>query len=119
MKAGRLSTYLTSEAEEYGHEHMNPKPRRMLVRILAIAALLLSVLYVGDYLLVRYRIPKDRDPLGIVQVQPYYAVPQKNKTTEFYFLNPQSQTCVHSLFPHLGYSPCWCLNIKKQKRINM
>jgi len=90
------------------------------IRHIAIVAfLLLSILYAGDYLSVRYRIPKSRDPFGVVIIQPYYAVPRKDRKTEFIFLEPENQVCVHSLFPHLGYSPCWYLNRRKQKRIDV
>ncbi|HYM06361.1 MAG TPA: hypothetical protein VEU11_07340 [Terriglobales bacterium] len=88
-------------------------------RALLIAILSLLALYVGDDLSVRYRIPSSRDPFGVVQVRPYYAVRLKDRKTEYYFLDPQNQKCVHSLFPHLGYSPCWYLQRKKQKRMDM
>ncbi|HEY6291364.1 MAG TPA: hypothetical protein VI455_07375 [Terriglobia bacterium] len=88
-------------------------------RILLDAALLLAMLYAGDYLFVRYRIPKSRDPFGSVQVQRYYAVMKKDGKPDFYFQPPETQTCVHSLFPHLGYRPCWYLNRRKVQRIDM
>jgi hypothetical protein len=88
-------------------------------RILTVTAGLLALLYVGDYLAVRYRIPKNRDPYGVVQVQTFYVVPQKNRKPEFYFLEPENQVCVNSLFPHLGYKPCWYLRRRKQNRVEM
>jgi len=27
------------------------------------------------------------------------------------------QTCVRSLFPHLGFSPCWYVNREKLQRV--
>jgi hypothetical protein len=78
-----------------------------------------ALLYAGDYAAVRYHIPRSRDPLGTVQIQPYYAVPLKDGKTEFMFLAPENQVCVHSLFPHLGHSPCWYLRRKSNKRINV
>lgn len=88
-------------------------------RILMIGVLLLSILYVCDYVSVRYRIPKTRDPFGVVRIQRYYAVTKKNGKPDFYFDEPRNQVCVHSLFPHLGYSPCWYLNRRKVQRIDM
>jgi len=88
-------------------------------RILAIALLFVAVLYACDYLSVRYHIPHNRNPLGVVKVQPYYAVPLKNKKTELMFLDPQEETCIHSLFPHLGYRPCWYVSRQSKKRIDM
>jgi hypothetical protein len=88
-------------------------------RILFIIILALAVLYVGDYLCLRYRIPKGRAQFGVVKIQSYYAVGLKSGKTEFMFLGPKNQACVHSLFPHFGDSPCWYLNRKKVQRINM
>jgi hypothetical protein len=52
-------------------------------------------------------------------VQPYYAVPERGGKTEFMPLDPESRTCVYSLFPHFGYGPCWYLKGKRERRINM
>jgi len=78
----------------------------------------LVLLYTGDYLSVRYRIP-NRDPLGVVKIQRYYAVRQKDRKTEYYFLDPENRQCVHSLFPHFGFSPCWYLGRKTKEEIDM
>ena len=88
-------------------------------RILFVCILALAVLYAGDYLSLRYQIPKGRAQFGVVKIQSYYAVWLKSGKTEFMFLGPKNQTCVHSLFPHFGDSPCWYLNRKKVQRINM
>ena len=88
-------------------------------RALITALVLFSILYTGDYVSIRYRMAKNRTPFGVVTVQRYYAVPQKNRKTEFYFDQPETQGCAHSLFPHFGYTPCWYLNRKRIKQINM
>ncbi len=88
-------------------------------RILFTAVLLLGVVYAADYLSVRYRIPGNREALGVVKIQRYYAVPQKNRKTEFIFIEPETEVCAHSLFPHFGYRPCWYVNRKKVKRIDV
>jgi hypothetical protein len=88
-------------------------------RLLFIAVLMLFILYLGDYLSVRYRIPKSREPFGMVKIRRYYAVGLKSRKTEFMFLPPENQVCVHSLFPHLGYSPCWYLSRRNVKRIDI
>ncbi len=84
-------------------------------RVLIIAAVLLSVLYLGDYAVVR----TSRNPFGVVQIRRYYAIPQKNGRTQFSPADPESRTCVHSLFPHMGCSPCWYVSRHTQKRIDM
>ena len=88
-------------------------------RILKVVILLLLLLYLGDYLLVGYRIAKARDPFGVVKIEPYYAVRQKSGKDELYFLPSETQTCVKSLFPHFGYRPCWYSNREKVERIPM
>lgn len=85
-------------------------------RILIAVVVVLAAIWVGDYLMARIR---GQSALGSVQVQPYYAVPLKNGKTEYMMLDPEQQTCVRSLLPHFGYSPCWYLDGRKQQRIQM
>jgi hypothetical protein len=93
--------------------------RKILKRIIVVALLSLCVVYAADYLSVRLRIPGSREPLGTVQVQTTYAVKQKDGKTEFYVNPPQFQTCVNSLFPHMGYTPCWYLRRHSAQEIEM
>jgi hypothetical protein len=88
-------------------------------RIVFVVLLSLLIVYVGDYASLRYRIPKTRNPFETVKIRRYYAVGLKSGKTEFMFLEPQNQVCVHSLFPHLGYSPCWYLSRRNVKRIDI
>ncbi len=93
---------------------------RALLRAAIGVLLLLSAVYGGDYLWLRLRLLLHRNPYSILTVQPFYAVPNKNaKGEQYFFLDPHTQTCVRSLFPHLGYSPCWYLNRHKQRRISV
>lgn len=81
------------------------------------AILLAAFIYLGDYLGVRF--PGSRNPFGAVEVQPYYAIRLKNKKTEFDFDVPtETKVCVHSLFPHLSYPPCWYASRTTQRRID-
>ena len=86
-------------------------------RILTVTILVLLFVYLCDYLLISYRIEKARDPFGVVKIEPYYAVRQKNGKDELYFLPAETQVCVQSLFPHFGHSPCWYVGRKKMERI--
>ena len=86
---------------------------------LVVAGLASCVVYACDYAAVRFRIPKGRDLFGTVQVQRYYSVTKKNGQPDFYFNPPQDQVCVRSLFPHLGYTPCWYLNRHKTQKISV
>jgi hypothetical protein len=48
-------------------------------------------------------------------VRTLYAVPRKDGKAELDFGDPETQTCVHSLFPHLGYDPCWYTKRQNQQ----
>jgi len=89
----------------------------MKFRILIFVLGLLAAVYAADDLSVRYRIPKSRQPFGTVTVQRYAAISEKTKT-EFVYEGPINQTCAHSLFPHLGYQPCWYLSRHTEQRTN-
>ena len=87
--------------------------------VLWVAFLSIGLIYILDYLVLRYRIGANRTPFSTVTVRPYYAVPQKNHRTEFLRSDPHDQTCVNSLLPHLGDSPCWYLLRHKDQEIDM
>jgi len=84
-----------------------------------IALLALAGLYAGDYLSARYRIPGNRQTLGSVQVQTTYAVRLKDGRIEYMLGDTDTQTCVRSLFPQLGYTPCWYLSRHATRRIEI
>ena len=95
----------------------------MLKRYLAFAVLslvaVILVLYVVDSLLLRLKLRNPANAFGTVTVRRYYAVPQKSGKYEFLYADPQDQTCVHALFPHLGDQPCWYLVRHAEQRINL
>jgi len=82
---------------------------------LAIAALL----YAGDYLALRYRMLKQQNPFGAVTVYRYYAIQKKANKVEYVFDGTENQTCVHSLFPHVGDRPCWYVQRHTEKKIEI
>jgi hypothetical protein len=93
-------------------------------RIAVSALVLLALLFMGDYVWLRYRIahPNAGKAFGTVQMERLYAIPQKNGKTEYEFDARQpevTQKCVHSLFPHMGYSTCSHLFRDSQKPIPM
>jgi hypothetical protein len=93
--------------------------RLLLQRILIALAALLAVVYAYDYLSVRHRVAaqKQGDPFEAVTYPHLLAIPQKGNRVE-YALDAQSpmmtESCVHSLFPHQGYLPCWYIVWKAQ-----
>jgi hypothetical protein len=82
-----------------------------------IAILLGCLLYAGDYFSLRFQIPNQRPQFGSVEVRRYYAVPLKNRQTEYMFEQTAPETCVYSLFPHFGDPPCWYLSRHPQQEI--
>jgi hypothetical protein len=87
--------------------------KQSMKRILAIVALALVValvvIYIGDYLVLRYKIWQKHEAYATVTVYRYYAIQEKGNKTEYVFHNSEVDTCVHALFPHLGDPPCWYL----------
>jgi len=90
---------------------------RIVRWILLALVTCVAILYIGDYLRVRYRMARKTktDPLETTQVRPLYAVPLKNGKDEFDFGDTETQTCVHALFPHFGYNPCWYTKRENQR----
>ena len=91
--------------------------KRKLARAAFYLATVIVLVYLGDVLSLRFRLPH-REPLGSVTVQRYYALHKSKQKTTFMFADPQPQTCVRSLFPHFGYPPCWYLRRRTEQRID-
>jgi len=77
-----------------------------------------AVVYVCDYVSLRYRIPNNRVQFGSVIVQRSYVIPMKDGKTQYAFDPPAPQECVNSLFPHFGDLPCWYLNRHTRQQVN-
>jgi hypothetical protein len=92
-------------------------------RVFLAVLLLLCLAYIADYLQMGYRVWRNRQPYGTVTIQIVYAIsekaPQGTNKTEYQSGGAQDQTCVNSLFPHFGYSPCWYLSRRTAKQINI
>ncbi len=89
--------------------------------IATLAALIAAsaLVYTVDYLAWRYKLATGHSPYGTVTVQFYYAIQEKNGKTEYDYQPPQPDTCVNSLFPHAGYSPCWYERKHTEKQIKI
>lgn len=75
-------------------------------RTVVIALVLAGVLYLADFLSVRFRIPA-RDSLGTVTMHTYYVVRLKNGRTEYDYTGDRPASCSNSVFPQFGVRPCW------------
>ena len=102
---------------------LRDKIRRLLLRIAAAAFLsllsLTALTYAADYAVFRYRVASNRRPFGQITVFPYDAVPQKSGKTQFIFNPPEVRTCVHALFPRVGFAPCWYLQQHTDERTDI
>jgi hypothetical protein len=93
-------------------------------RTLISVALLLGLIYGGDYLYVRVRMlhAKPANPFESLKSLRVLAIPEKNGKVEYQVdvQNPeQTVTCVHSLFPQYGYSSCWYVKPRINQPIPM
>jgi hypothetical protein len=81
--------------------------RTILRRVLWLTVVALSALYVGDYLALQYRMVRGGPAAATETVTILYGTPLKNGQVSIFWDQPQSETCARSIFPHLGYPPCW------------
>jgi hypothetical protein len=86
---------------------------------LSSALALTAVAYAVDYFLFRHRVASNRQPYGQVTISRYDAIMQKSGKTQFIFNPPETQTCVHALFPREGYTPCWYLERHTEQRTDI
>jgi hypothetical protein len=87
-------------------------------RLLLIAIALVSLAYAVDRVSIVYRIPNGRRQFGSVEVKRLLAVPQKDRKTEYIAEPAEEQHCVQSLFPQLGFLPCWYLSRHANQEID-
>src|SRR5579859_3587132 len=93
-----------------------------VLRLCLLVVALAAMLYAGDWLRLRYQMWRHGEVFGSVTVTPEYVIHEKggeSGKTEYQFDPPQDQPCVHSLFPHFGYSPCWYLSRYPEKQIEI
>ncbi len=84
----------------------------ILKKVLLAAGLVAVAVYAGDLvsLRLRNRHATATDPFETLTAPRMLAISEKGGKTEFVLdsQNPEQKvTCVHSLFPHDGYSTCW------------
>ena len=75
-----------------------------LLATLLIAA---GMAYLGDSLYIRHEVAGANSAAAFGNVRFYYATKLRNGKYTIYQDSPQNEVCVHALFPHYGYKPCW------------
>ena len=75
--------------------------------LLLAAALSFLGVYASDYAWIEYRMGHDTAGQAFGSVTYYISTVLKNGRTEIFYDQPQTEVCIHALFPHAGYRPCW------------
>jgi hypothetical protein len=89
----------------------------LFLRTLLGIAISVALLYAVDAAVLRFRAATNRNAFATITVHPYFAVERKDKKIEYMYDDPRDETCVNSLFPHLGDSPCWYLRKHKDEQL--
>ena len=94
------------------------RPKTLLAWIGGVLIGLAAICYAADLVWFEYRVrnAKPNDPLERVTF--YYATAMKNGKVEVFYGQPQTETCVHSIFSHAGYRPCWRFNRSGIQRVS-
>ena len=82
-------------------------PRKFTKWCVAIVLLATGLTYICDSLYIGHKISSGNSADALGSVQFYPATQLKNGKLDIYIESPQTETCVHALFPHYGYNPCW------------
>lgn len=89
----------------------------LLAAAIALCSLFI-VLYTGDYAALRFRIARGGPGSVLSTVTIFYAAPIKGGKVSVFCDQPQARPCVRSIFPQLGYAPCWYLRRHSVQLIN-
>ena len=92
--------------------------KSLRARLLIALLLFAGFVYGLDWLGLRILIWRGGG-FGSVTVTPEYVIHEKNGKIQYQFADPQAETCVHSLFPHLDYQPCWYLSRHTEQHIEI
>ena len=88
---------------------MPPIVKMIIVRgVLGLVAAVL-ITYLVDAIQVRIRLAVGGPAKAYDTVTVLYAAGLKGSKMEIYASEPDTETCSRTLFPQMGYSPCWYL----------
>ena len=76
-------------------------------KILVLLLIAAGIAYLADSLYIRHELVGTNSAAAFGNVRFYYATKLKNGKFTIYQDSPQNEVCVHALFPHYGYKPCW------------
>jgi hypothetical protein len=79
-----------------------------LVRWMMVLAVLLGLVYVGDWAVLQVRVSRGT-AYDVVQVNQFLATPLKGNKVEYDLMGTVPMTCSRSIFPQKGNPACWWL----------
>ena len=91
--------------------------RPLRIAVWAVIAAVCA-LYVGDYVVLRVRIARGGSNAALGSVTVVYGTALKDGRASLFTDQPQLETCVHSIFPHLEYPTCWYASRHSVQLIN-
>ncbi len=77
--------------------------QRAIIAVLAAAILI----YLADYAILKIRVSTGSGASAFDSIPIIQGTPMKDGRVQIFTSDSQTETCVRSLFPHLGYRPCW------------
>ena len=87
---------------------------RRLGRVAIAVVVLLELLFVGDWVVVQFRISRGT-AYGVVEVNQFLATPLKGSKVEYDLMGTVQKTCTRSVFPQKGNPSCWWLERHKSQ----
>jgi hypothetical protein len=95
-----------------------PEFRRLLSNIALALCVLFVALFAGDSLVLRYRFAAHGVSSVTARVTTFDAALMKDSKYSVFGDQPQTETCVRSIFPWLGLDPCWYVRRHDVKILN-
>lgn len=97
---------------------MPPIVKKIIARgsLALLAAIVLA--YIADAIQVRVRLAMGGPEKAYDTVTVLYAAGLKGSKYEIYGDQPDAETCARTLFPQLGYSPCWYVREHTMKMLD-
>jgi hypothetical protein len=80
----------------------------ILQRVILVVIGAAALVYAGDYLWARHLMAGGNSAaLGTVMVHRETDIPRKDGRMEIDIDPAEAESCIHSMFSHFGYTPCW------------
>jgi hypothetical protein len=77
--------------------------RVIILKILLATLVLTAIVYGCDDLYARVR----HEPFADIHIERMLAVAEHFNKIDYERIDPITERCVYSLFPHFGHNPCW------------